>query len=140
PVVESIAVNGLGTEELKGTVTKACRGKWSVRYGEIVEDGILGITSKLPEGSSFKRKIAVLTLLNDPFLMGYLKKRYGDERIAQLREEVNRVRRQFRGNLGRLINGKRNQWVDGIVEKVIKKQKIQPGEFSKVFARLSRHP
>ncbi|UCC94619.1 MAG: ferrous iron transporter B, partial [Candidatus Omnitrophota bacterium] len=60
--------------------------------------------------------------------------------ITQLKEEASRVRRQFRGNLGRLINGKRNQWVDGIVEKVIKKQKIQPGEFSKVFARLSRHP
>ena len=40
PVVESIAVNGLGTKELKGAISKARRGKRFLQCGEIVDDGI----------------------------------------------------------------------------------------------------
>ena len=140
PVVESIAVNGLGTKELKGAISKARRGKRSLRYGEIVDDGISAIESELPEDVSFKRKVAVLLLLADPFLADYLRTEYGQEEVAQLKKEVNRVRRQFRGNFGRVLNNKRSRWVDDIVEDITKKQKITRGEFSKGFGRLSRHP
>ncbi|MHC4487579.1 MAG: ferrous iron transport protein B [Planctomycetota bacterium] len=139
-VVESIAVNGLGTKELKGAISKARRGKRSLRYGEIVDDGISAIESELPEDVSFKRKVAVLLLLADPFLADYLRTEYGQEEVAQLKKEVNRVRRQFRGNFGRVLNDKRSRWVDDIVEDTTRKQKITPGEFSKAFGRLSRHP
>jgi len=140
PVVESIAVDGLGTKELKGAISKARRGKRSLRYGEIVDNGISAIESELPEDVSFKRKVAVLLLLADPFLADYLRTEYGQEEVAQLKKEVNRVRRQFRGNFGRVLNNKRSRWVDDIVEDTTRKQKITPGEFSKAFGRLSRHP
>jgi len=140
PVVESIPVNGLGTRELKAAINKARRGKWSLRYGEIVDDGISAIVSELPEEMSFKRKAAVLLLLADPFLADYLRAEYGQEKVAQLKKVVNRVRRQFRGNFGRVLNNKRSRWVNETVENATKKQKITPGEFSKAFGRLSRHP
>ena len=140
PVVESIAVNGLGTRELKAAINKARRGKWSLRYGEIVDDGISAIASELPEEMSFKRKVAVLLLLADPFLADYLRAEYGQEKVAQLKSQVNRVRRQFRGNFGRVLNDKRSRWVDETVENTTRKQKVTPGEFSKAFGRLSRHP
>jgi len=140
PVVESIAVNGLGTRELKGAISKARRGKWSLRYVDIIDDGISAIESELPEDVSFKRKVAVLLLLADPFLADYLRAEYGQEKVAQLKNKVNRVRRQFRGNFSRALNNKRSRWVDDIVNNTTRKQKITPGESSKVFARLSRHP
>ena len=140
PVVELMAVHGRGTEELKEAIIKARRGKWGIGYGEIIENGISAIESKLPEDLSFKRKAAVLMLLNDPFLGDYLKRVYGEGKIAQLTEKVNGIRRQFKGNLARVINDKRNLWVDDITEKVIRRQRITLGEFSQVFARLSRHP
>jgi len=140
PVVESIAVNGLGTRELKGAISKARRGKWSLRYVDIIDDGISAIESELPEDVSFKRKVAVLLLLADPFLANYLRAEYGQEKVAQLKNKVNRVRRQFRGNFSRALNNKRSRWVDDIVNNTTRKQKITPGESSKVFARLSRHP
>jgi len=140
PVVESIAVNNLGTVELRGAISKARRGKQSLRYGEIIDEGILAIESKLPEEMSFKRKVATLLLLDDPFLADYLKAEYGQDKVAQLKKEVDRVRRQFKGNLGHAINNKRSGWVNKTIENTTRKQRITPGEFSKAFGRLSRHP
>jgi len=36
PVIESIAVNSLGTNQLKAAISKARIGKWPVKYGEII--------------------------------------------------------------------------------------------------------
>ena len=140
PVVESIAVNGFGTKELKSTISQARRGRIALRYGEIIEDGISSIESELPEEMSFKRKVASLLLLADPFLTDYLREKYGSEKVTQLQKEVNRVRREFKGDFGRAINNKRSQWVAETAEKATRKQKMTPGKFSKTFGRLSRHP
>ncbi len=140
PVVESIAVNGLGTRELEDAISKARRGNWSLKYGEVVDGGISAIVSELPEEMSFKRKVASLLLLADPFLTDYLTEKYSREKVTRLQKEVNRIRREFKGDFGRAINNKRSQWVDEIVENATKKQKVTPGEFSRAFGRLSRHP
>ena len=69
-----------------------------------------------------------------------LKEKCGEEKVIQLRKEVNRIRLEFRGNLARVINNKRNKWVDTVAENVIRKQKITLGEPDQIFAHLSRHP
>ena len=140
PVVELIAVQNRGTEELKDAISNARNGKYGVRYGDIIEKGISAIETKLPEDINYKRKASILMLLQDPFLADYLKKVYGEGKITQLRKEVNRIRQECRGNLAHVINNKRNKWVDNITESVIRKQKISLGGFSQTFARLSRHP
>jgi ferrous iron transport protein B len=139
PVIESITVDGLGTRELKDSLSGARRGKWSLRYGEMIDDGISAIESELPEEMSFKRKVAVLLLLADPFLTDYLRGKFGREKVTQLQKEVNKVRKQFKGDFGRAIN-KRSRWVEELAENTTRKQKITSGEFSKAFGRLSRHP
>jgi ferrous iron transport protein B len=79
-------------------------------------------------------------MLNDPFLADYLTKEYGRQKVAQLTEQVSRVRQQFNGHFGRALNNKRSRWADDIVENTTRKQKITPGQFSAAFGRLSRHP
>ena len=140
PVVESITVDGVGTKELKDSLSGARRGKWSLQYGEMIDDGILAIESALPEEMSFKRKVTVLLLLADPFLTDYLREKYGQEKVAQLQKEVDKVKREFKGDFGRAINNKRSRWVEELVENTTRKQKITSGELSKGFGRLSRHP
>jgi len=140
PVIESIAVNGVGTKELKGAINKARRGGCTLRYGQIVDDGISAIESVLPEQASFKRKIATLLLLADPFVTDYLRAKYGRDKVAQLESQVNRVRQQFRGNFGHALNNKRSRWADEITENTTRKQKVVLGQFSAAFGRLSRHP
>jgi len=140
PVVESVAVNGFGTKELKSAIGRARRGKIALRYDEIIEEGISAIESELPVEMSFKRKAAILLLLADPFWMNYLRETYGQEKITQLQKKVDGVRQKFKGDFGRAINKKRSQWVAETAEKATKKQKMTPGKFSKTFGRLSRHP
>ena len=140
PVVESIAVNSLGTVQLKAAINKARIGKWPVKYGKIIENGISTIVSMLPEEMSFKRKIAILLLLDDPFLLNNLRRQYGDEKVNLLKAQVEKVHRQFRGNLGHVLNNRRSDWVERTAESKTKKQKITPGELSKSFGRLCRHP
>ncbi|MCP4259913.1 MAG: ferrous iron transport protein B [Planctomycetes bacterium] len=140
PVIESIAVNGLGTKNLKAAISNARRGKSNLRYNKFIDDGISAVASELPENILFKRKIAILLLLNDPFLSDYLTKECGREKVAQLTEQVSRFKRQFSGHLGRALNKKRNRWVNELADKTTKKQQIAPGQFSAAFGRLSRHP
>jgi ferrous iron transport protein B len=140
PVVESIAVNGMGTRDLKAAISKARRGKSNLRYGTLIDDEITALISELPENLHFKRKIAILLLLNEPFLSDYLTKECGREKVDQLNELTSRFKQQFNGHLGRALNNKRNRWVNGLAEKTTRKQKIAPGQFSVAFGRLSRHP
>ncbi|MHC4728539.1 MAG: ferrous iron transport protein B [Planctomycetota bacterium] len=140
PVIESIAVNGLGTKNLKAAIGKARRGKSNLHYGKFIDEGISAIASELPENIHFKRKIAILLLLDDPFLSDYLTKEYGREKVDQLTEQVIRFKRQFTGHLGRALNNKRKLWVNELADKSTKKQQIAPGQFSAAFGRLSRHP
>ncbi len=140
PVVETVAVQNRGTEELKEAIISAKNGKYGVRYGDIIEKGISAVESKMPADIDYKRKASVLMLLQDPFLKDNLKNTYGEEIITRLRKEVSRIRLEFKGNLAHAINNKRNNWVDNIADDVIRKQKIKLGEPNQVIAHLSRHP
>ena len=140
PVVESIAVTGQGTEELRDAVTKAQRGKWEIRYGDSIEKRIAAIESRLPEDLPYKRKLAILLLVNDPFIADYLEGAYEKAKITLVEREISEGRGQFRGNITRVISNRRDEWVDDVAEKVLRKQTMAPREFAQGFARLSRHP
>ncbi|UCG60225.1 MAG: ferrous iron transport protein B [Phycisphaerales bacterium] len=140
PVIESIAVNGLGTPDLKAAIARARRSKCNLQYGEIIDHSISVIESLLPEKMRFRRKTAILLMLSDPFLADYLAKEHGEEKVAQVTEQVKAVRQQLHGHFGHALNNKRSRWADDIIESTTKKQKIAPGQFSEAFGRLSRHP
>jgi len=140
PVIESVAISNLGTQDLKNAITRASIGKLPTQYGTIIENGIAAISNSIPDEVESKRKLAILLLLRDPFLMDYFKKDFGDEIANALSNEVKSARRQFMGNISWLINNKRNKWITSVVEKVLKKQKIILKGVSKTVAHLSRHP
>ncbi|MFC1675480.1 ferrous iron transport protein B [Planctomycetota bacterium] len=140
PVIESIAVDGIGTNHLKAAISKARIGKWPVKYGEIIDIGMSSIASELPEDVWFRQKAAVLLLLDDPFFADCLTKKYGSDKTAQLTDQVNRIKKQFRANIGHVVSNKRSRWVDELAESTTRRQRIEPGQFAAGFARLSRHP
>jgi len=140
PVVEMVAINGNGTAELVQAIEHARKGTLGLVYGQLIEDGILVIKNKFPEGAPFRRKLAVLMLRNDPFIGDYVKKQYGDELEKEIREHAAEINRRYRGNLGHHIVNRRTTWVAGLYEKVVHRQKLAFGEFSQVAARWSRTP
>ncbi|MFC1677583.1 ferrous iron transport protein B [Planctomycetota bacterium] len=140
PVIESIAINGIGTNQLKAAISKARIGKRPVKYGEIIDSGISAIAPQLPEDVWFKRKAAVLLLLDDPFLADYLTKKYGAEKTDKLIQQIDKIKKQFRGNIANAVNNTRSRWVDELAENTTRRQRIEPNQFATGFARLSRHP
>jgi len=140
PVVESIAVKGLGVKELREAIARARPARPGVRYGRIVEDGIARIESQLPQDNGFGRKLAVLLLLDDPFLTRYLQQEHGEEKVASLRDEANRLKESFRGSFAVAIHRRRSEWIEDLADEATRRQRLVPGEFSKAFGRLSRHP
>ncbi|MFC1461996.1 ferrous iron transport protein B [Verrucomicrobiota bacterium] len=140
PVVEQMALQGRGSDELRAAIPRARPGKCGVQYGDVIERGIAEVESKLPDGSDFRRKIAVLSLLRDPFLADQLKKNRQQDIVSELATTVNRMRRRLPGNMSRVVNNARSRWIDDVVGKIVRRQKVAPGETSKVVGHLCRHP
>ncbi|MFH1993385.1 MAG: ferrous iron transporter B [Pseudomonadota bacterium] len=140
PVIESIAVQARGTRELKNAFLEAGVGKREIPYGSIIEDGLLAMASALPPDMSYKRMIALLMLMGDPLIPRYLENTCQELTVARFHQACGKVKAQFKGNLSRIIDNCRSRWIDDIVDASVKKQKIEPREFSQTVARLSRHP
>lgn len=140
PVVEMVAVSGIGTSELKHAIANARKGKLGLNYGRLLEDGIAAISNAFPQETAFKRKLAVLLLRNDSFLKEYLKKTFGNDLALQLSEYVEAVQEHYRGNISWQVINKRTHWVNTITRKIVHSQKLTLGGFSQVAARWSRSP
>ncbi|MBF0479915.1 MAG: ferrous iron transport protein B [Candidatus Omnitrophica bacterium] len=140
PVVESIALRGLGKEELKDAISRARQSTLDVKYGFQIESAINELTSALPFDLDFKHKIASLYLLNDPFVEKFLQKKYDAEKVLHVRTVFNKIRRQIKGNIRQGINDKRSQWVNNVTAAVVKKNRVVYKGFSHHFTNATRHP
>ena len=136
PVVESMAIYGQGTRSLKEAVLNARPGRISIDFGKSIEEKIVQISAQLPGNVKHKRIISRLVIMGDHRIDEYLLKKCGVKITLNLMEEV---KHEISGN-NRIINDKKNLWIDDIAEEVVKKQKLVPREFSQTVARLCRHP
>ncbi|MCG6553305.1 MAG: ferrous iron transporter B [Candidatus Magnetominusculus sp. LBB02] len=138
PVVESIAIKGIGTNKLKAAIQKARPGRLPIHYGDMMARGIDTVNSLLPDTIAYRHKTAILSLLSDPFLDKYLMDNCSDDQFKKIREAVDDVQGVFKGNLARTINHKRAEWVDSTADKIIKRQEAFTGRFSETIARMCR--
>jgi len=139
-VIESMALQARGTRELINALQVAGKGKRDISYGNIIENGLFTIASKLPADVPYKRIISLLMLMDDPLIPHYLEETVGKSSVVRLIEEAEYIRGHFRGSIHRVIDNCRSRWVDDIVTTMTKRQKITPREFSETLARLTRHP
>ena len=140
PVVESVAVTGAGTQELKEAIAKAKFSRHAVIYDPLVEKAITDIIFKLPLEIEIRRKVAMLFLQEDPFVEKFMAIRLGAGFSGEIVQLANTIRHRFSGNFGRIINQTRNVWIKEITGTVVHKQKISLEGFSQSFAHLCRHP
>ncbi|MHB8764228.1 MAG: FeoB small GTPase domain-containing protein, partial [Deferrisomatales bacterium] len=140
PVVESVATEGIGTGALARALPGARRGRWEVRYGDLVERGLDRMAEALPPGATCRRKAASLLLLGDPFVAEWLQRAHASQALGALVAEAAEVRRAFQGNLGPALKHRRNAWVDQVYEAAVRDRRPAGGQLSDTLARLSRHP
>lgn len=140
PVVETDAADGAGINMLKNAVKTAGKVKHSVRYGDVVEEGLSRIMSEINEIANYRRKLAILFLQDDPFLLEQVKKIYQDKASPEIEAVSRKSIDSINANIGRLINFSRNQWIEDIIGRVVIKDRLFLGGYSENFGWLCRHP
>ncbi|QWR77857.1 ferrous iron transporter B [Candidatus Magnetomonas plexicatena] len=138
PVVESIAIRGIGTRKLKHAIERAKAPKAAIYYGDIVEAGVAKVIQDLPEDFPFKRKTAMLLLLNDKFLENDLISASGEDQYAEIKKNISDITSQFVGSIGKIVYFKRSEWVDQLSDKIVKTQQFDQRSMAKTFAQMSR--
>ena len=140
PVVETIATQGHGISELKETLAKASTPPAPVRYGDTIEDALSDMEELLGDGVPQARKIALLMCMGDPFIESSIGDLAQLADIGRLRARAKKLRLQLRGDVATVVAGTVSRWVDEIAEKIIRRQKVRPTQFSNTFGHLCRHP
>lgn len=139
-VVESVTTYGKGTNKLKLAISKASKSREAFHYPQDVEGQIKSVMDTLHDESFYRRKIAILILMEDPFILKHLRHSYSQQEIDNITLELKNVKLRFTGNLGRAMIGNQSRLVDDITQKIVHKQDVAPREYSQYFATLSRHP
>ncbi|CAN2041303.1 Mad17 [Candidatus Magnetomoraceae bacterium gMMP-15] len=142
PVIECVAVNSLGTQALREAIINVKATNWEFNYGNDIEKELLTIESLLPEAVQFKRNLSVLLLMEDPFVADDLKKLSPEikTKVKRITEQVKEVQKKFPGNINRIINTRKSDWVDELEDELVMRQETAYVEVSERFARLSRNP
>ena len=140
PVIESMALQAKGTSELKTAILRARTGKCPISYGDIIEDGLFQLISKLPPDVEYGRTIVLLMLMNDSHIDQDVAEQLGDAVLADLKNEIAKIKQHFRGNILLTIENPHNRWINHIYERVVKKQKLPPAHAAQTIAGLCRHP
>ncbi|HIJ66134.1 MAG TPA: ferrous iron transport protein B [Candidatus Hydrogenedentes bacterium] len=139
PVIETIATQGRGINELKGALADVNAPVPPLRYGDVIEDAITDVEALLGDGPH-SRKVALLMCMGDPFIEQSVAGRVDTERLGAMRARVKELDLRFRGDAVTAITRARSRWVERIADSVTKRQKVSPGQFSATFGHLSRHP
>lgn len=138
PVVESIAIKGVGTNRLKKAIEKAKPVKQTIRFGDMLEAAIASIEPLLPESLRYKRKLTLLLLLKDPHLGGYLAKIADQEVLARINATAQEVTQRFQGSPAKLISYTYSRWVDSTYNEITRRQVTTEKRMSETAARLCR--
>ena len=137
-LVEHNAALNRGVEELKAAMARLRPAAWKPDYGEEVELALAQVRDALPQRVRFPRLKALLLLDGDPQIVEELAGEGGD--APDLEERLNRLRRESRGGLSRLLGRRRAELAEGIMGEVTTREPASGGRAAATVARLCRHP
>jgi ferrous iron transport protein B len=140
PVVECIATEGKGTNELKSALNKAKIGGKKVIYFPHFEQSLAKILEILPENTNLRNLAARLILQKDPYVFktnDWLPAGTDRDRIERI---VSESWSAFNGNFNKAVNNCITKWIYEIENLVLSEVPAKPNRVSQLAARLSRHP
>jgi ferrous iron transport protein B len=140
PVVECVATEGKGTAALKHALGRAAIGTSRVEYFPHYERYADEIGRVLPPNAPLPRLTTRLILQKDRFVLTTGDWLPGEQGLARLREIVRDAWSTFDGNFNKAINHSITKWIDGIESRVVSSTQTEPGRFSEIASRASRHP
>ncbi|MBF0254035.1 MAG: ferrous iron transporter B [Candidatus Omnitrophica bacterium] len=139
-VVESVATQGIGSRELAEAIFRAGTGK-PLKCQPRVTGAIEEVTGGIPDTTPFRRLIARLLMLKDPYLFNDLQKDSdGSAWVSGVQDLSAQVTGRFNGGFAWDVNRSRSGWIDEMTGKVVRRHQVALKGLSQTFADATRHP
>jgi len=140
PVIETIAIEGKGIDEIKRAIRKLKSSGQIVQYPRIVQQFYQEMMALFPQKNKPPRPIITLLALEDPFAIRWIEENYGREIAQKVNDRYDKFLDKNVVNLSIAILNSQNSWLQNIIEQVV----TQKGEITKFgiqkFGQWSRHP
>lgn len=140
PVVETIATEGKGIEEIKKAIRKLRPPERSLFYPGLVEQFYQEVMNLFPSKNKPPRPIITLLALEDPFALRWIEENYGHEISKQTANYFNSFLDKNVINLSIALLNAQRTWLQNIVQRVF----TQKGEITRFgiqkLGEWSRHP
>lgn len=140
PVHATVAVRRKGLENLEKSLADGRQPQISVNFGPEIEESIKEIEKLLPERQKGKRALALMLLAGDESLKEWLYSQLKEEKV----QEIENIRRHLQEKnpepLGFVINRKRMQVINQILQQVFAQEKRPRGNFIQICQSLTTHP
>lgn len=141
PVIETVASEGRGIKELTSAVSQAAIPVQArINYKRFIEEGLKDISGCFPSDSVPSDGLLILALMRDLWIEKFIKSKYGEEILAEVKNTVNRIHSYSQKEISRIILEERDRWAENIVQAISEKRPAEGWRLGEVIARLSRHP
>ena len=119
PIIKTIATHRVGINALINSIPNAKVPNLHIDYGNFIEEGISKIESLL-QGITpvYKRALAIMLLSSDEALEEHLQKKFPNGTFNEVRGIRDDIQKHFGNPLSYVINIKRANFVDMLVQKV----------------------
>ncbi|HHT9116028.1 MAG TPA: FeoB small GTPase domain-containing protein [Candidatus Wunengus californicus] len=119
PIIKTIATHRVGINALLGSIESARAPSLHIDYGSAIEEGILKI-QKILNGDTVinTRAVSIMLLSGDEALEEKLRNKFPNESLDAIHRIRDNIQKQFSNPLSYVINIKRANYVNALVERV----------------------
>jgi len=141
-VVETVAVDGKGMEDLSASVARARPCRFHVRYDDAIEDALAEAERLLPDQTGLSRRaVALMALLGDLSLRERLSRSASAQSLVRLEEVRRHLAAKYPESLRFAISRQRLAAVDRLEEKVVSRgARTATSTFARRLGSCSTHP
>jgi ferrous iron transport protein B len=140
PVLSTVATRRKSLKGLRRSL-EAVQPPWlRAMYGPEFKEGIAEIEELLPERQKGKRALAFMLLAGDESLREWLHARLSEEAVQRIEEICQRLEKQHQESLGFLIDRKRLNSVDHLLEGIFQKERSRQGRGAWLWVVSLRTP
>lgn len=139
PVIETIATEGKGIEEIKKAIRRISLPKPTIKYAYLIDQLYQNLQNLFPVKHRPPRPIITLVALEDPFALRWIEENYGHDLAQKVMVHYNNFLDTHAINLSIAILNSLNSWIKNIIERTV----TMKTEFSRFgiqkLGELSRH-
>lgn len=140
PVLSTVATRREGFDDLVKSVEMDGLPRLRASYAPEFEEAMAQIEKLLPEKQKGKRALALMLLAGDESLREWLHARLSEQAVQKIDEICRRLEEQHHEPLGFLVNQKRLNTVDRLLEGIFQKERSSQGRTALILSIVTTHP